>query len=89
MTARQWITSKGNDTLRGGDNLIIEYDGIADLTFSRVTESGATWEGSLLIEAGTDSVRIQHHFASNDRYRVENIELSDGSTHEIDDFVFL
>jgi Ca2+-binding RTX toxin-like protein len=88
------IAEAGNDTLRGGDgadryvvntgdgdDLIIEYDGIADLastdvlvfkdvgdindlTFSRVAESGATWEGSLLIEAGTDSVRVQHHFAS-------------------------
>jgi hypothetical protein len=53
-----------------------------------VAESGATWEGSLLIEAGSDSVRVQHHFASNDLYRIEDIELAGGVIHHIDDFVF-
>ncbi|MEO0486386.1 MAG: calcium-binding protein [Pseudomonadota bacterium] len=62
---------------------------INDLTMSRVAESGATWQGSLLIETATDSVRVQHHFASNGRYKVEQIELSDGTLHNIDDFVIV
>ncbi|MEO0485207.1 MAG: calcium-binding protein [Pseudomonadota bacterium] len=62
---------------------------INDLTMSRVAEAGATWQGSLLIETATDSVRIQHHFASNDRYKVEQIELGDGSVYNVDDFVIV
>ena len=56
---------------------------------SRVAESGATWQGSLLIETATDSVRVQHHFASNGKYKIEQIELGDGSIHSIDDFVIV
>ncbi|MEO0484874.1 MAG: calcium-binding protein, partial [Pseudomonadota bacterium] len=62
---------------------------INDLTMSRVAESGATWQGSLLIETATDSVRVQHHFASNDKYKVEQIELSDGTLYNIDDFAIV
>jgi len=60
---------------------------ISDLTLSRVAESGATSQGSLLIEVdGTsDSVRVQHHFASNDRYKIEQIELGDGTVYQVDD----
>ena len=60
---------------------------ISDLTLSRVAESGATSQGSLLIEVdGTsDGVRVQHHFASNDRYKIEQIELGDGTVYQVDD----
>ncbi|MEO0484955.1 MAG: BspA family leucine-rich repeat surface protein [Pseudomonadota bacterium] len=60
-----------------------------DLTMSRVAENGSTWQGSLLIETATDSVRVQHHFASNGKYKVEQIELSDGTIYNIDDFAFV
>jgi len=64
---------------------------LSDLTFSRVAESGATSQGSLLIEVdGTsDSVRVQHHFASNDRYKIEQIELGDGTVYQVDELAIV
>lgn len=57
----------------------------SDLTLSNVAESSAAWQGSLLIEVGgtSDSVRVQHHFASNDRYKMEQIELGDGTVYQV------
>ncbi|MEO0486385.1 MAG: calcium-binding protein [Pseudomonadota bacterium] len=75
----------------GSDDVIVfkDIDDIDDLTLSRVAEGGSSWAGTLLIETAMDSVRVQHHFASNGKYKIEQIELSDGTTFYIDDFMIL
>ena len=76
-----------SDTSSVDTIIFADVTDIGDLSFSQVAVGGSSWLGSLLIEYGSDSVQILHHFAGSGDYEVEQIMLADGSTYLINDLL--